>query len=78
MTKAHPRPSGITSKPAMAAPLSVSITASQLAWIDQRRMLGSLSRSAIVRQALDCFIEQEAGQDSQAQPTARRSSRTAA
>lgn len=67
MTKNHPHPSGITSRPAMAAPLSVSVTISQLQWIDQRRALGSLSRSAIVRQALDRFIALEAAQAPQPQ-----------
>ena len=67
MTKNHPRPSGITTRPAMAAPLSVSITISQLQWIDQRRALGSLSRSAVVRQALDRFIALEGTQASQPQ-----------
>jgi Arc/MetJ-type ribon-helix-helix transcriptional regulator len=67
MTKNHPHPSGITSRPAMAAPLSVSLTITQVGWIDQRRALGSLSRSAIVRQALDRFIEFESAQASQPQ-----------
>jgi Arc/MetJ-type ribon-helix-helix transcriptional regulator len=67
MTKNHPHPSGITSRPAMAAPLSVSITTSQLQWIDQRRALGSLSRSAVVRQALDRVMALDAAQAAQPQ-----------
>ncbi len=61
MTRKHPRPSGITTKPAMAAPLSISITADQLAWIDARRVMGSLSRSAVLRQVIDQAIAAEAG-----------------
>jgi hypothetical protein len=61
MTKNHPHPSGITSRPAMAAPLSVSITTDQLAWIDARRVMGSLSRSAVLRQVIDQAIAAEPG-----------------
>jgi metal-responsive CopG/Arc/MetJ family transcriptional regulator len=67
MTKNHPHPSGITTRPAMASPLSVSITTTQLQWIDQRRALGSLSRSAVIRQALDHFIALEVAQAPQPQ-----------
>ena len=61
MTRKHPRPSGITAKPAMAAPLSISITIDQLAWIDARRVMGSLSRSAVLRQVIDQAIATEPG-----------------
>jgi Arc/MetJ-type ribon-helix-helix transcriptional regulator len=43
----------------MAPPLSVSITPDQLAWIDQRRAHGSLSRSAVIRQALDGLMQRD-------------------
>jgi Arc/MetJ-type ribon-helix-helix transcriptional regulator len=67
MSNSMNRGSGATSRQAMASPLSVTITPSQLQWIDQRRALGSLSRSAIVRQALDRVIELEAAQAAQPQ-----------
>jgi len=43
-----------------APPLSISLTADQLAWLDFRRAKGSLSRSAALRQALDTLISLEA------------------
>jgi hypothetical protein len=46
--------------PVFAPPLSFSITAQQLAWLDARRANGSLSRSAALRQALDTLISLEA------------------
>jgi hypothetical protein len=42
-----------------AAPLSVSITEAQLAWLEQRRLHGALSRSAVLRQVLDAAIAAE-------------------
>ena len=39
-----------------APPVSVSITEAQLAWLDQRRRHGTLSRSALLRQLLDDAI----------------------
>jgi metal-responsive CopG/Arc/MetJ family transcriptional regulator len=39
-----------------APPVSVSITEAQLAWLDQRRRYGTLSRSALLRQLLDDAI----------------------
>ena len=39
-----------------APPLSVSITEAQLAWLDQRRLHGTLSRSAVLRQVIDAAI----------------------
>lgn len=46
--------------PEFAPPLSVSITAEQLAWLDASRCNGSLSRSAALRLALDQLMEIEA------------------
>ncbi|MDM7954717.1 MAG: hypothetical protein QUV07_16085 [Cyanobium sp. CZS 25K] len=46
-----------------APPLSISITEAQLAWLDQRRLHGTLSRSAVLRQVIDAAIAAEqAGQ----------------
>jgi hypothetical protein len=42
-----------------ASPLSVSITEAQLAWLDQRRLHGALSRSAVLRQVIDAAIAAE-------------------
>jgi hypothetical protein len=42
-----------------APPLSVSITEAQLAWLDQRRLHGTLSRSAVLRQVIDAAIAAE-------------------
>jgi hypothetical protein len=42
-----------------APPLSVSITEAQLAWLDQRRSHGALSRSAVLRQVIDAVIAAE-------------------
>ncbi len=42
-----------------ASPLSVSITEAQLAWLEQRRLHGALSRSAVLRQVLDAAIAAE-------------------
>jgi hypothetical protein len=42
-----------------APPLSVSITEAQLAWLDQRREHGALSRSAVLRQVIDAAITAE-------------------
>jgi hypothetical protein len=44
-----------------APPLSFSITEEQLAWLDQRRRHGALSRSAALRQVLDATIAAEQG-----------------
>ena len=44
-----------------APPLSVSITEAQLAWLDQRRLYGALSRSAVLRQVIDAAIAAEMG-----------------
>ena len=42
-----------------APPLSISITEAQLAWLDQRRSHGALSRSAVLRQVIDAAISDE-------------------
>jgi len=42
-----------------APPLSVSIIEAQLAWLDQRRLHGTLSRSAVLRQVIDAAIAAE-------------------
>jgi len=39
--------------------MSVSITEAQLAWLDQRRSHGALSRSAVLRQVIDAAIATE-------------------
>jgi hypothetical protein len=41
------------------SPLSVSITEAQLAWLDERRSHGTLSRSAVLRQVIDAAIAAE-------------------
>jgi len=48
-----------TSMASFAPPLSVSITEAQLAWLDQRRLHGALSRSAVLRQVIDAAIAAE-------------------
>ena len=40
-------------------PVSVVITQRQLDWLDHRRAQGSISRSAVLRIALDPLIQQE-------------------
>ncbi|MEI7667105.1 MAG: hypothetical protein WCI65_13750 [Synechococcaceae cyanobacterium ELA263] len=40
-------------------PVSVVITQRQLEWLDHRRAQGSISRSAVLRIALDHLIQQE-------------------
>ena len=47
-----------------ASPLSVSITEAQLAWLEQRRLHGALSRSAVLRQVIDAAIAAEQGPSS--------------
>ena len=43
-------------------PVSVVITQRQLEWLDHRRAQGSISRSAVLRIALDLLIQQEQSQ----------------
>ena len=43
-------------------PVSVVITQRQLEWLDHRRGQGSISRSAVLRIALDLLIQQEQSQ----------------
>lgn len=43
-------------------PVSVVITQRQLEWLDHRRAQGSISRSAVLRIALDLLIQQEQAQ----------------
>ena len=43
-------------------PVSVVITQRQLDWLDHRRAQGSISRSAVLRIALDLLIQQEQAQ----------------
>ena len=52
----------------LVSPVSFSITKEQLAWLDQRRRHGSLSRSSALRQALDTAIAVEQGVPCQPQP----------
>jgi Arc/MetJ-type ribon-helix-helix transcriptional regulator len=55
----------------MAAPISISLTTEQVAWLDQQRQHGSIPRSAVIRQAIDSAMAKE-------HRTARRQARTAA
>jgi Arc/MetJ-type ribon-helix-helix transcriptional regulator len=41
-------------------PISVQLTPAQLAWLDSRRQHGALSRSAVLRMALDTLRHQDA------------------
>ena len=41
-------------------PISFQLTPDQLAWLDERRRHGALSRSAALRHALDTLIGMEA------------------
>ena len=45
----------------LAPPISIHFTRKQLAWLDSRRRLGALTRSAAMRQAIDALIQQEEG-----------------
>jgi len=45
----------------LAPPISIHFTRKQLAWLDRRRRLGTLTRSAALRQAIDALIQQEEG-----------------
>lgn len=45
----------------LAPPISIHFTRKQLAWLDSRRRLGTLSRSAALRMAIDELIQQEEG-----------------
>ncbi len=50
-------------------PVSVVITQRQLDWLDHRRGQGSISRSAVLRIALDLLIQQEQAQAAITKPT---------
>ena len=46
----------------LAPPISIHLTRRQLRWLDGRRRLrSSLSRSAVLREAIDALIQQEEG-----------------
>jgi hypothetical protein len=45
----------------LAPPISIHFTRKQLAWLDSRRRLGALTRSAALREAIDALIQQEEG-----------------
>ena len=46
----------------LAPPISIHLTRHQLRWLDSRRSLrSSLSRSAVLREAIDALIQQEEG-----------------
>jgi hypothetical protein len=45
----------------LAPPISIHFTRKQLAWLDSRRRLGALTRSAALRMAIDELIQQEEG-----------------
>ena len=51
----------------LAPPISIHFTRKQLAWLDSRRRLGALTRSAALRQAIDALIQQEEGTGSPAE-----------
>ena len=45
----------------LAPPISIHLTRRQLRWLDSRRRLGALTRSAALREAIDALIQQEEG-----------------
>lgn len=45
----------------LAPPISIHLTRRQLRWLDGRRLRSSLSRSAVLREAIDALIQQEEG-----------------
>jgi len=45
----------------LAPPISIHLTRRQLRWLDSRRLRSSLSRSAVLREAIDALIQQEEG-----------------
>ena len=52
----------------LAPPISIHLTRRQLRWLDSRRRLrSSLSRSAVLREAIDALIQQEEGTGSPAE-----------
>ena len=53
----------------LAPPISIHFTRKQLAWLDRRRRLGTLTRSAALRQAIDALIQQEEGTGTPAEAT---------
>ncbi len=50
----------------LAPPISIHLTRRQLRWLDSRRLRNSLSRSAVLREAIDALIQQEEGTGSPA------------
>jgi Arc/MetJ-type ribon-helix-helix transcriptional regulator len=50
----------------LAPPISIHLTRRQLRWLDSRRLRSSLSRSAVLREAIDALIQQEEGTGSTA------------
>jgi hypothetical protein len=51
----------------LAPPISIHFTRKQLAWLDSRRRLGALTRSAALREAIDALIQQQEGTGSPAE-----------
>lgn len=49
-------------------PVTITLNARQLAWLDVQRLHGSISRSAALRQAIDRLIALEAQQAHAPQP----------
>ncbi len=52
----------------LAPPISIHLTRRQLRWLDGRRLRSSLSRSAVLREAIDALIQQEEGSSCPSDP----------
>jgi len=52
----------------LAPPISIHLTRRQLRWLDSRRLRSSLSRSAVLREAIDALIQQEEGSSCPSDP----------
>ena len=53
----------------LAPPISIHLTRRQLRWLDGRRLRSSLSRSAVLREAIDALIQQEEASPCPSVPT---------
>ena len=61
----------------LAPPISIHLTRRQLRWLDGRRRLGTLTRSAALRQAIDALIQQEEGTSTPAEASGSGEAATA-